>query len=139
MNTDFYFILHMNFLNVACAIILNNEKVFVAKRSEIMSLPFKWEFPGGKVNDNESEEECIHRELKEELNIKVEIIRKLKSHCHDYGETKITLIPFIVKYYEGQIILNEHSDAGWFSKKELIELDWATADIPVLDDFLKSY
>lgn len=129
----------MNVLNVACAIILKGEKILAAKRSKTMSLPFKWEFPGGKINDNESEEECIHRELQEELNIKVKIIGKLKNHFYDYGDTKINLIPFLVKYHEGNINLTEHSEAKWFSKKELAELDWANADIAILRDFLTAY
>lgn len=129
----------MNVLNVACAIIIREEKVFVAKRSETMSLPLKWEFPGGKINDNETEEECIHRELQEELNIKVNIIGKLKNHYHIYGETKINLVPFIVKYNQGKIILLEHKEAGWFSKEELADLDWASADIAILNDFLNTF
>lgn len=129
----------MNVLNVACAIIINEEKIFVAKRSETMNLPLKWEFPGGKVNENETDEECIHRELQEELNIKVKIIDRLKNHYHNYGETRINLIPFVVKYYGGKIILLEHSEARWFSPKELLELDWAAADIAILHNFLNVY
>ncbi len=129
----------MNVLNVACAVIIKGKKVFVAKRSEKMTLPLKWEFPGGKINENETDQECIVRELQEELNIKVKIIDKLKNHYHNYGDIRINLIPFVVNYYEGEIILLEHSEAGWFSEKELLELDWASADIPILHDFLNSY
>jgi 8-oxo-dGTP diphosphatase len=101
-----------------------------------MSLPLKWEFPGGKVELNETPENCLHRELKEELNIEVLILRHLNSIHYDYGTFRINLIPFISKYIEGEITLAEHKSFKWLVKEELISLDWAPADIPVLNDFL---
>lgn len=59
----------MNIIQVTCGIILKDGKVLVAQRSEAMSLPLKWEFPGGKIVRGESEEDCLKRELLEELNI----------------------------------------------------------------------
>ncbi len=86
-------------VNVTCAIIFLNDKVLVTQRSSKMKLPLKWEFPGGKLENNENEINCIKREIKEELNIEIEIIKKLSENIHDYGNIKINLIPFISKVH----------------------------------------
>jgi 8-oxo-dGTP diphosphatase len=103
-----------------------------------MSLPLKWEFPGGKLMENESAEDCILRELKEELNIDVVIIDKMNDSFFDYGSFSINLIPIVTQFKEGQLILSEHKDARWFISKELEQLDWAPADIPILHDLMKT-
>ncbi len=123
-------------VNVTCAIIFLNDKVLVTQRSSKMKLPLKWEFPGGKLENNENEINCIKREIKEELNIEIEIIKKLSENVHDYGNIKINLIPFIAKYISGDIILLEHHDYKLLDKDELITLDWAEADIPVVEELL---
>lgn len=102
-----------------------------------MKLPLKWEFPGGKIEKDESANECLHRELKEELNIHVEIIKELEPSIFQYDFGSIKLIPFIVKYNSGEIILSEHKTYRWIEKEELAFLDWALADIPILENFLK--
>lgn len=84
-----------NMIDATCAIILYNNCILVTQRSEKMALPLKWEFPGGKLNKGESDEECILRETKEELNIEIEIIDKLTNSAYDYGTFSINLIPFI--------------------------------------------
>ncbi|MEO6548730.1 MAG: (deoxy)nucleoside triphosphate pyrophosphohydrolase [Ferruginibacter sp.] len=125
-------------IDVACAIILKEDKILVTQRSEQMTLPLKWEFPGGKIEFDEDAEKCIVREIKEELNIRIEIIEKLEPKTFDYGNFSIKLIPFISNYVCGDLILTEHKDSKWLSKTELVLLDWASADIPVLDTFLKT-
>jgi 8-oxo-dGTP diphosphatase len=124
-------------IDVTCAIIINGDKVLATQRSEKMNLPLKWEFPGGKIERNETAIECIIRELKEELNIEIEIVSKLTAHPYDYGEFKINLIPFVCNFLAGDIILTEHKDYKWFAKDDLRTLDWAPADIPVLEEFFK--
>lgn len=124
-------------LNVTCAIILFEDKVLATQRSEGMKLPLKWEFPGGKLEENESEKECIKREIKEEINIEIEVIKKLSNSVFDYGAFKINLIPFIANYISGEILLSEHKDFKLLTKTELLDLDWAEADIPIVEEFLK--
>ncbi len=102
-----------------------------------MSLPLKWEFPGGKLELNESPQDCILREIKEEINIEIELIEKLDSKIYHYDDFSITLIPFIANYRSGNIYLSEHKDYKWLLKKDLFSLDWALADIAVVEDFLK--
>ena len=124
-------------INVICAIIFFNNKILVAQRSEVMKLPLKWEFPGGKLEDGESEIDCIKREIKEEINIDIEVLEKLSNSIFDYGDFKIILIPFISTYVTGEIILSEHKDYKLLDKTELLNLDWAEADLPILKEFLK--
>ena len=124
-------------INVTCAIIYLNNKILVTPRSEMMKLPLKWEFPGGKLEDGESEIDCIKREIKEEINIDIEVLEKLSNSIFDYGDFKINLIPFISTYVTGEIILSEHKDYKLLDKTELLNLDWAEADLPILKEFLK--
>ena len=129
----------MSPIDVTCAIILKEDKILVVQRSEAMRLPLKWEFPGGKVNPDESEEDCILRELREELNINVTIKGRLLSNVHDYGTFSIRLIPFVVEYVSGEVALTEHRAVAEVSKEDLGELDFAAADLPVLEEFVLRY
>lgn len=122
-------------INVTCAIIEHNEKILVVQRSEFMKLPLKWEFPGGKIENNESEEACIKREIKEELNIEIELISRLSPVIYKYPSFEIKLIPFIAKYINGVINLSEHRQFDWLSKEELNNLNWAEADIAILKEY----
>lgn len=124
-------------INVTCAIILFDNQILVTQRSEKMKLPLKWEFPGGKLEENESEIDCIKREIKEELNIEVEVLKGLSNSIYDYGTYKINLIPFISNYVSGEIVLSEHKDYKLLDKSELSYLDWAEADLPIVEEFLK--
>ena len=124
-------------INVICAIIYFDNKVLVAQRSEKMKLPLKWEFPGGKLEENESEIDCIKREIKEEINIEIEVLKKLSNSIHDYGSFKINLIPYLSNYVSGEIILSEHKDYKLLNKSELLNIDWAEADLPIVEEFLK--
>ena len=124
-------------INVTCAIVIKETKVLVTQRSSTMKLPLKWEFPGGKIEANESSEQCIHRELKEELNIEIQILKSQDPVPYTYEHFTINLIPFIARYLSGKVVLTEHKEYRWLEKEELKSLDWAPADIPVLEKFLK--
>jgi 8-oxo-dGTP diphosphatase len=129
--------INKEYLNVTCAIILFDNKILVTQRSDKMKLPLKWEFPGGKLENNESEIDCIKREIKEELNIEIDIQQKLKNSFFDYGTFKINLIPFVANYLSGEIALAEHKAYKILYKSELLELDWAEADVPIVNELLK--
>ena len=124
-------------INVTCAIILVDSKILVTQRSERMKLPLKWEFPGGKLEQNENEIDCIKREIKEELNIEIEVLKKLSNSVFDYGTFKINLIPFIANHISGEILLLEHKDYKLLDKIELLNLDWAEADLSIVEEILK--
>jgi 8-oxo-dGTP diphosphatase len=124
-------------INVTCAIILFENKILVTQRSEKMKLPLKWEFPGGKLEDDESEIDCVKREIKEELNIEIDIQQKLNNSQYNYETFGINLIPFVANYISGEITLSEHKAFKWLNKSELLELDWAEADVPIVNELLK--
>lgn len=127
----------LNTINVTCAIIKVGNEILVTQRSETMKLPLKWEFPGGKLEENESEIECIKREIKEEINIEIDVLKRLSNSVYDYGTFKINLIPFLVNYISGDIVLAEHKAFKLLDKSELLNLDWAEADMPIVEEFLK--
>ena len=122
----------MNYLQVTCAVILIENKILAVQRGEQMNLPLKWEFPGGKIEPNESEEECIKREVKEELNIEIVLLKKLSTSFHVYPNYSIELIPFVAQYLSGTLVLKEHQSYKLLKLSELGNLDWAEADIPIV-------
>lgn len=103
-----------------------------------MRLPLKWEFPGGKVEPDESPEHCIIREIEEELGIIIRPLKRLVSCIYETGEQDIRLIPFDCTVIKGEIHLSEHAAFLWLNPDELKNLDWAEADLPVLQNYLNS-
>ncbi|SHF78160.1 8-oxo-dGTP diphosphatase [Flavobacterium segetis] len=123
-------------IDVTCAIVYFNNKILVTQRSDKMKLPLKWEFPGGKLEDGETKEDCIKREILEEINIEIEIVGTLTNSLFDYGSFKVNLIPFIANYKDGSIKLSEHKDFKLVHKEQLLDLDWAEADLPIVRELL---
>jgi 8-oxo-dGTP diphosphatase len=119
-------------IKVACAILQKDGLILATQRSETMSLPLKWEFPGGKLEQGELPEECLVRELQEELGITVRVGQRLEPLTHYYPSFCITLYPFLCDQLQGTIILHEHRDARWLAPYELPALDWAEADLPLI-------
>ncbi len=125
---------------VTCAIIEKDGKVLCAQRSESMHLPLKWEFPGGKVEDGENPEDCLKREIGEELGFDINIIERLPSNIHRYPDmSSFELIPFRCRLVGGELDIKEHKQVKWLKRSELMEIDWAEADIPILNNFLNNY
>lgn len=103
-----------------------------------MNMPLKWEFPGGKINSGESAEDCLKREIIEELGVQVNVGRALSPHTHQYNAFSVTLYPFICTISSGEIILNEHAALMWLPPQKLGFLDWAEADLPVIGEYLST-
>jgi len=101
-----------------------------------MSLPLKWEFPGGKIRSSESPETCLLRELNEELGISVSVREALSPATHRYPAFTVTLHPFRCALESGPLTLYEHEAVLWLKPEELLSLDWAEADLPVIDSYL---
>jgi 8-oxo-dGTP diphosphatase len=102
-----------------------------------MSLPLKWEFPGGKIHDGEHPDECLKRELLEELAIELAVRRPLPTLTHHYTIFIITLYPYIYRITKGEITLYEHAASCWLPPQELLNLDWAEADWVLIESCLK--
>lgn len=130
----------MEVVSVVCALIFLEGKVLCAQRSASMSLPGLWEFPGGKIEEGESSEACLIREIMEELAISVNLVSSLLPNEHYYPEGKvILLIPFVCIWMSGEINLLEHREVRWLAKEELKELNWAPADIQIVDDLIANW
>jgi len=119
-------------IHVTCAIIERQGLVLAAQRSAAMSLPLKWEFPGGKIRPGESPEACLQREIKEELGVRIAICKPLQPATHIYPAFTVTLYPFICWIADGKLQLNEHAAVAWMPPSALSTLDWSAADLPVL-------
>lgn len=126
-------------LKVCCAIIEYQGRVLVVQRSAAMQQPLLWEFPGGKQEATETAEQCIVREISEELNLGIHPLRQLSAHTHTYENGSIQLIPFVCKWTSGRLELREHKAACWLLPEELKELDWSPADIPVAEAYLMQH
>jgi 8-oxo-dGTP diphosphatase len=122
--------------HVACAIIEKGGLVLAAQRSRTMSLPLKWEFPGGKTQSGESPADCLQRELREELGIAVGVREALPPSTHHYPTFTVTLYPFRCAGVRGEIVLHEHAAIAWVTREEMGTLDWAEADLPVIAEYL---
>lgn len=125
----------MKKIDVACAIIEKDGLVLAAQRSETMILPLKWEFPGGKIELNESAAACLEREIEEELGIAVTIRAPLPPSDWRYPTFAITLHPFVCHLPVGTIRPTEHKEVRWVAPEKLGDLDWAAADGPVLRNY----
>lgn len=123
-------------IHVACGIIERSGMVLAAKRGAGKAMPLKWEFPGGKIEPGESVEDCVRRELFEEMGIRVDIRAALPSSTHHYPDFSVTLHPVVCAIASGEIVLNEHAAIKWLSPADLRDLDWAEADFPVIDSYL---
>jgi 8-oxo-dGTP diphosphatase len=119
-------------IHVTCAIIERDGLVLVAQRSSTMSHPLKWEFPGGKIRQGESLEECLVREIDEEMGVKVIIANPLRPSTYRYSSVTVTLYPFICFLNQEEPVPLEHAALKWLPLEQLHVLDWAAADLPVL-------
>lgn len=124
-------------LKVTCAIITIDGKILAVQRSRTMSMPMKWEFPGGKIEPAETEMECIKREIREELGIEIEVQERLTPSIHQYPSFTIELIPYTAHYLSGDLKLKEHNSYVLMNRDELDRLDWAEADIPIVKEIMK--
>ena len=123
-------------LKVTCAIITIDGKILAVQRSRTMSLPMKWEFPGGKIEPAETEVECIKREIREELGIEIEVQERLTPSIHQYPSFTIELIPYTAHYLSGDLKLKEHHNYVLMNCDELDRLDWAEADWAIVREVM---
>lgn len=121
------------------AAIIENEatEILCALRSSTMSLPNLWEFPGGKVDSEESEIEALKREIKEELLCEIEVISPFDDYTHEYEKMIIRLITYKCRITHGTPMTTEHAKLVWLKREYLDSLVWAPADISTLSKLIK--
>ena len=121
-------------VNVVAGVIKNEEgKILITQRNLQKSQGGLWEFPGGKIEPNETKENAIVREIKEELDIDIEVESYLSEKTFNYPEKDINLIALECKRINGEIRLLEHEDYRWVAKNELDNFEFAPADIFIVE------
>jgi 8-oxo-dGTP diphosphatase len=121
-------------IKVTCALIVHKNRILITQLGAGSDHPFLWEFPGGKVNPGETEESSIRREISEELDIDIEIVKALKQVQFDYGFKKIELKPFLCQVISEKIKLNEHVDSQWVSLEFPDEVKLLEADRKMIQE-----
>ena len=120
-------------LRVVCGLIYQDGRVLATRRDPGRSFPLLWEFPGGKLEDGESPEAALHRELEEELLLKVEVLKAVEPVDYKENGHHIALIPFICQpAQEHAPVPVDHVEIRWISTDDTDQLTWAPADIPLV-------
>lgn len=120
-------------VHVVGAAIFRAGRCLVAERGPSMSLPGKWEFPGGKVEPGETPERALAREIAEELGVVVSVGEQLGSGTARAGTRLIRLDVYAAHLQSGELVLREHAQIRWATANELTSLDWAEADVPSVE------
>ena len=124
---------------VTAGIIFKNDHILVAQRKHDDDLGYKWEFPGGKLEKGESLKECLARELNEEFGITARVNNYLGESIYNYGNKLIHLKAYFVEHLSGEFQVRVHQNIQWVKLEKLHELDWAPADIVLVNKLLKHF
>ena len=118
---------------VTAAVLVRDSRILIAKRKADDKLGNKWEFPGGKVEDGESPEDCLKREMREEFEIDVTVGEYLGESVYHYGHGSIKLLAYRTHWDSGSISPRYHDDFRWVTLSEINKYDFAPADIPFVE------
>ncbi|SQI18743.1 (deoxy)nucleoside triphosphate pyrophosphohydrolase [Corynebacterium jeikeium] len=127
----------MKRINVVGAVLVRDGKVLAAQRSESMSLPLMWEFPGGKIEPGETPVEALRRELKEELLCDAVVGDHVETTEHNYDFGTVILSTFFCTLNGEDPQITEHAEIRWVSVNDLLDLEWAPADIPAVQKIVQ--
>ena len=130
----------MKLITTVAGIIYNEKgEILCTKRDagKYAYVSYKWEFPGGKMEQGESEIQTLERELREELEIKVEILDKFYQVEHDYPDFHLSMALYECKMLSHNFKMNVHKDIKWVKPQDMLSLDWAEADLPVAEKLAK--
>ena len=119
-------------MDVVAAVLKDKEKFLIAKRGDNQSFPSKWEFPGGKVEEGESFKSALLREIKEELNVNINVLKKIASEKVEVNNIIISIHYFYAEIISGAVELVEHSDFKWVVKSDFNSFDFIIGDERIL-------
>lgn len=118
---------------IAAAVIEQNGKVLIAQRAKNDPLLGLWEFPGGKVEGDETLHECLKRELYEELGIHAQVGEYFCTSTFYHKDSIYDMCVFKVAFFQGEIKLNEHSAIAWVTPAELSQYKYPDPDLPIIE------
>lgn len=117
---------------VICDSIKEKQKIFAAARG-YGEFQGQWEFPGGKIEEGETFQQALKREIKEELDTEIEVYDLIATIEYDYPNFHLSMDCFWCKLQSDHVELNEHEDARWLSREELDSVNWLPADITLVE------
>lgn len=120
-------------MHVAVGVIVREQEYFLTKRLDSAHQGGKWEFPGGKVEKDETVAQALHRELQEEIAIDILSCYPLIEIDHDYGDKKVRLDVYVVDNFQQEPVAQEGQQSGWFTLDELIKLDFPAANAAIVE------
>src|SRR5699024_3680367 len=126
-------------ITVVGAVIVENDKILCAQRAAGASLPHKWEFPGGKIEANESPEEALTREIEEEMPRRIQVGELVEQIVYAYDFGTVHLTTFYCQIIAGIPRRIEHASIKWLSPFEPATLDWAPSDLPTVKRIEKDF
>lgn len=118
---------------VTAAIIFKDNRVLIAQRAPGDKLAGQWEFPGGKIEPGETAQECLKREIREELDVDIDVLDFFGESIYAYHSGKIRLMAYWCEWVSGDFTLKVHSNIAWANYNELDLYDFAPADIPLVE------
>jgi len=119
-------------IDVTAAIWVENGKVLIARRRPGVSQAWLWEFPGGKVRPGETPEQCLHREILEELGVEIAVEKFFGESIHAYEAKTIRLLAYRVSLKGGEVSLNDHAELAWVAIADLGGYRFCPADVPLV-------
>ncbi len=130
----------MKQVEVVAAVIQKNDRILCVQRNinKYHYISLKYEFPGGKIEAGETKENALKREIIEELKMNIEIQKEFLTVNHEYPDFKLIMHSFLCTTTDENLTLTEHVAFKWLIKDKLIELDWAAADLPIVQKLLSN-
>lgn len=124
-------------IEVTAAIIEKNDRILIARRKRGKEQAGYWEFPGGRIEKNETAENCLERELREELSVETEIVDFIGVSIYEYSDKTIKLIAFTVKIKSGELKIIDHDKFEWILVEDIANYKFSPADIPLIEKYEK--
>lgn len=122
----------MKQISVAAAVIRDKDRIFATQRGYGEYKDW-WEFPGGKIEDGETPEEALRREIQEELDTQIKVGRRIAKVEYDYSDFHLSMDCFLCSIVSGRLTLLEAEDAAWLTRETLRNVNWLPADLQILD------
>ncbi len=125
-------------MRVVAGIIFDSEnRILITRRAKGQSRELLWEFPGGKVEEGESDEEALKREIREELCLEIDVLSFFTQVNHSYPDLNIELVAYLCKLKGGNICLTVHQEYKWIEPKDVLSYSLAKADKKIAEHIIK--